>query len=330
MPLSNNSHYGVEPMTEAINRLPDSPSIIRDLKIFKPEYLDTTYVKVEAKNGELSLVKAVPRGTPGEPVKEAKRENQAVFEMLHLPKHEVVRADDVQNKKAFGKGNKVETVADAVVDKLGSMKSDIQYTQEHLMLGALMGKILDADGSVLEDLYKRFGMTRKVFNFELSSDTTNVGMLIDSMKTFQSKKRKSESLTGWIVLASEEFMQQLIYHKSVYELYARYQSGEVYRNGDTEVSFRHKNIDFIQYDHTFESGLEIPEGEALLLPNGTRSTFKEFYAPADMKEAVNTKAKPYYASREPLPHGKGWDLEAQSNPLPLCLRPELMATLKMT
>ena len=137
-------------------------------------------------------------------------------------------------------------------------------------------------------------------------------------------------LKGWIVLASPEFMQAFIYHKSVMELYQRYQEGKAYREGNTNVSFSHMGIDYIQYDHEFESGLKIPAGEALLLPNGTKNTFREFFAPADMNATVNTIAKPYYASREKLLHDKGWSLHAQSNPLPLCMRPALMGTLKMT
>ena len=39
-------------------------------------------------------------------------------------------------------------------------------------------------------------------------------------------------------------------------------------------------------------------------------------------------AQPYYAKREAMKFAKGWDLEAQSNPLPLVLRPELVATIK--
>ena len=49
---------------------------------------------------------------------------------------------------------------------------------------------------------------------------------------------------------------------------------------------------------------------------------------ADMNETVNSIALPYYASREKMAHDKGWSLHAQSNPLPLPLRPDLVATLK--
>lgn len=329
MPLSNESQYGVVPMTEAINTLPATPTIIRSLGIFKPEYLNTTSVAIESKNGVLTLVPAVPRGTPGEPVK-SERGTRHSFEMLHLPKHDVVRADDVQNVKAFGSQNKAATVAEKVNDKLADMKSDIEYTREHLMLGAVKGKILDADGTPLVDIYQRFGLTRLSINWNLSSDAANVGKMIDDTVTKLSKKRGGEPVKGWYVLCSPEFMQAVAYHKTMTALYERFQDGKMYREGDTNVGFKHKNLEFIQYDHVFESGLQIEAGEAEIIPKGTRKTFREYFAPGDMANAVNTTAKAYYASREPLGHGKGFDLEAQSNPLPLLLRPDLAATLKMT
>lgn len=328
MPLSSEAIYGVRPLTQAINHLPINPTIIRELALFKPEYLTTTYVNVQSKEGVLTLVNAVPRGAMGLPVSKQKI-NTHTFETLHLPKHDIVRADDVQNIRAFGSDNASETIASKINDKLEAMKADIEYTREHLMLGALLGKLIDADGGEILDIYKRFGLTRKEFTWNLSANNANVGKEIDIVKTAQSKKRGGEALSGWIVLASEEFMQTLVYHKSVNELYLRYQDGEAYRNGETNVMFRHKNIDFIQYDHEFDSGVKIKENEAILLPKSTRNTFREFFAPADMNATVNSKALAYYASREKLQHDKGWDLHAQSNPLPLVLRPELMATLKL-
>lgn len=330
MPLSNDRQYGVRPMTEAINKLPTTPTIIRDLGLFKPEYLSTTYVDISVKHGKTTLIEAVPRGTPGKPVNERYDDSQP-FKILHLPKDDAVRADDVQNVRVFGSDNKAEAVATKVNDKLTSMKSDMEYTREHLMLGALQGKLIDKDGTtVLVDIYKRFGLTRKSFNWALSSAATEVGKDIDTAKRYLSTKRGGEAVSGWYVLASPEFMDALIYHKSIKELYARYQDGEVYRTGATEIGFKHKNIEFITYDHVFESGLQIPTGEAIILPKGTRQSFKEYFAPADMNTTVNTIAKPYYASRERLKHDKGWSLHTQTNPLPLLLRPDLVATLKMT
>ncbi|MDO5769660.1 MAG: major capsid protein, partial [Psychrobacter sp.] len=317
MPLSNESKFGVNAMTDAINKLPVTPTIIRSLGIFKPEYLKTTSVAIEANGGVLSLVPSKPRGTPGEPVATGDRGTRNSFEMIHLPKDDVVRADDVQNVRSFGSDNKTQAVAEKVNDKLADMKADIEYTREHLMLGAIKGKILDADGTPLIDIYDRFKLTRKVFDWKLSSDASNVGKMIDDVVTFLNKKRGGEPVDGWTVICSPEFMQAVVYHKTITALYERFQDGKVYREGDTNVGFKHKNLEFIQYDHVFESGLQIEAGEAEIIPKGTRKTFREYFAPGDFSSAVNTTALPYYASREPLPHGKGWSLHAQSNPLPM-------------
>lgn len=331
MPLSSNQLYGVEAMTQAINKLPATSSTIRDLGIFKKEMLSTTYVKVTNKDGKLTLVPNKPRGTPGEPVKEQYGATKT-FEMLHLPKDEMVLAEDVQNVKVFGStSNTAMTVANKVADKLASMRGDIEYTREHLMLGALKGKILDADGSTeLVDIYKEFGLTRQSYDFKLSSTTVDVSVNIEDMLTALAKNQKGESVNGWIVLASPEFMRAFKYNKSIKDLYARFQDlSGVYRTGTT-APFNHLGIDFIQYNHTFEDGATIDANTAIVLPKGTSSTFREYFAPGDMNATVNTVAQEFYATREALPHDLGWSLRAQSNPLPLVLRPELVATLTMS
>lgn len=329
MPLSNENVFGIRPLTEAINKLPSNPTIIRQLGLFKPTPLTTTYVSIESKENELTLVEAVPRGTAGQAV-QSKRGNPLTFDVLHLPKDDVVRADDVQNVRVFGSGNKIETVASRVNDKLEQMKLDIELTREHLMLGALMGKLLNADGTQMIDLYDRFGIERKEYTLALSNEKTVLGKEIDEIKTAQGKLLRGEALSGYIVLASEAFMQAFIYHKSIYDVYTRFESGFKAYEGDTNIAFKYKGIEFIQYNHEFASGEKIADGEAILIPKGTRNTFREYFAPADMNATVNTLALPYYASRAKLDHDKGWSLHAQSNPLPLVLRPELVATLKMS
>ena len=53
-----------------------------------------------------------------------------------------------------------------------------------------------------------------------------------------------------------------------------------------------------------------------------------YFAPANYNEAVNTVGQSYYAKSEPRKMGKGWDLEAQSNPLAVFHYPEALVELK--
>ena len=255
MPLSSNSQFGVVPLTQAINRLPVTPTIIRSLGIFAPKPLTTTYVRVENKNGALRLVKAVPRNAAAAPPARETR-NIENFDMLHLPRADVVMADDVQNVREFG-GEKTTTVAKVVNDKLASMKADIEMTREYLMLGALQGKIMNADGtSELLDIYNRFGFTRQAHVWDLGTQTTKVGEKIDETMTALKRNLNGEAVNGWICLCSPAFMRALVYHDKIVRIYERYEQAKVYREGETWVDFMHKNIKFIQYDHDFGNGIK--------------------------------------------------------------------------
>lgn len=288
-------------------------------------------MSVESKGGALTLVDAVPRGTPGVPVSE-QRGKPRTFSCLHLPKNDVVRADDVQNVRNFGSQKNTLTVAQKVAEKLVAMKADIDYTIEHLRLGALKGKLLNADGTELVDIYQEFGMTRPSHTLKLTGKDAHAGKELEAVLSVMKHKRQSEMVRGWVVLCGLEFLQKLKYHPTMQDIYLRYKEAQAYRDGSSaNIEFEHMGVKFIQHDHQFgNSQSNIADNEGILLPFGTASTFREFYAPADMNETVNTPALPYYASREPMAHKKGWDLHAQSNPLPMLLRPELVATLTLS
>ena len=327
MPLSDNSKFGIKALTQAINTIEPAPTQIRDLGIFTPQYLTTTYVDVENRNGVLQLVQSKERGVAGAPVADKTR-TVRTFRIPHLPVNDVVRADDVQNVRAFG-GTQAETVQEKVTDKLADAKNNLEMTREHLMLGALCGKILDADGSELYNIYNEFGLTRKTYDWALDTNTTEVGAVIDKTLAEQRAKLKGAYVTGWVALCGIDFLAALKYHESIKHMYERYRDGAAYRegNGINPIEFEHNGIKFIHYTGNFgNKAAKIKPEEAILLPVGNK-LYAEYFAPGDMNETVNTKAMPYYATREKLRHDMGWSLRAQSNPLPLVLRPELVATL---
>ena len=89
MPLSDNSKFGIKALTQAINTIEPVPTQIRDLGIFTPQYLTTTYVDVENRNGVLQLVQSKERGVAGAPVSDKTR-TVRTFRIPHLPVNDVV------------------------------------------------------------------------------------------------------------------------------------------------------------------------------------------------------------------------------------------------
>lgn len=327
MALSSESKFSMQAMTEAVNLLPDTATQIRELGLFKPKALNTTHATVELQDGVLTLVQSSPRGSSGTASQVAKR-TKRTFDIPHLVRTDILRADEVQNVHEFGNPNKAQAVDKVVLDRLETMKGDIELTREHLMLGALLGNIQDADGSVLYNLYTEFGLKRQVLNWKLNTQTTQVGAHMDEAKRQIRKNARGEVINGFVALCSPEFLDKFKYHDSVKDVLKEYREAAAYRE-DTGAVLSYNGIDFIEYYGDFGGkAAKIEAGSAILLPKGTRNTFVECFAPADTNSAVNTLAQPLYAQREKLDLDKGWQLEVQSNPLPLLLRPSLVATIK--
>ena len=95
------------------------------------------------------------------------------------------------------------------------------------------------------------------------------------------------------------------------------------------IELEHNGIKFIEYTGVFgDAGAKIEAGKAILLPIG-KKLYTEYFAPADISAAVNTKALPYYSTMDKLggEHDMGYTIRSQSNPLPIALRPDLIVTL---
>lgn len=87
MPLSDNSKFGVQALTTAVNKIDPGASQIRELGIFEPEYLTTTYADIEFQDGKVHLVASKERGTAGQAVESPKRTVRTV-KIPHLPIHD--------------------------------------------------------------------------------------------------------------------------------------------------------------------------------------------------------------------------------------------------
>lgn len=89
MPLSDNSKFGVQALTTAVNKIDPGASQIRELGIFEPEYLTTTYADIEFQDGKVHLVASKERGTAGQAVESPKRTVRTV-KIPHLPIHDAM------------------------------------------------------------------------------------------------------------------------------------------------------------------------------------------------------------------------------------------------
>lgn len=320
--IFNDDLFGVVSLTDAINLLPVKPARISQMGLFSAWPITTSSVIVEEKAGLLALLPTSRRGARGTPGRHPKRTGRS-FTVPHIPHHDAVLADDVQNVRAFGSESITQTVAGLVNDKLTLMRQNHEVTEEYHAIGALHGLILDSDGATtIYDLFTEFDLVESTVDFGLDDAGIDV-----RLKILETKRAVEDALGSGVTydhihaFCGEDFFDLLISHPDVLDAYARYQNGAMLRN-DPRSGFEFAGVIFEEYRGTV-SGVSFMSDTttARFFPVGAQNLFVTYYAPADYIETVNTPGKPVYAKQERMKFDKGIEIETQSNPLKMCTRP---------
>ena len=193
--------------------------------------------------------------------------------------------------------------------------------------------IVGGSGRTRYDLYQVFGITQKVVDFKLGTETTDIAAKINEVLRHIEDNLLGEVMSGVKALVSPEFFDKLIAHKAVQEAYKYYTStGGQPQREDVRRRFPHKGMVFEEYRGagTLADGSTarfISGGEGHAFPLGTTQTFKTYAAPANKDEFVNTVGMEAYAWPVRTADDRGWRIIMESNPLPLCRRPHILVKL---
>ncbi len=322
--------FGMAQLTQAINLIPNRYGRIGALGLMPAKPVRQRQIVVEEHNGVLNLLPTLPPGTPGTVGRRGKRTLRS-FVIPHIPHDDVVLPEEVQGLRAFGSETDTEALAAVLARHLGTMRNKHAITLEHLRMGALKGVILDADGSVLYDLYDEFDIAAQTVNCELGTASTNVKAKVISVLALIEDALQGEFMTQVHCLCSPEFFTALTSHPKVEKAFENWQNGALLIN-DVRRGFTFGGVTFEEYrgqasDPSGTVRRFIAAGEAHAFPLGTIDTFGTYFAPADFNETVNTLGQELYAKQEPRKFERGTDVHTQSNPLPMCHRPGVLIRL---
>lgn len=322
--------FDMTALTASLNILPNQYGKLAAMNLFPAKAVRFRQIAVEEKNGVLSLLPTQHPGSPGTVGRRGKRTLRSLT-IPHIPHDDVVMPEEVQGIRAFGSESELESLSSVLLEHLQSMRNKHAITLEHLRMGALKGVILDADGSVLVNLFEEFGIEPKTVAFNLASPSTDVKQKCLSVLRHLEDQLRGEFMTRVHALVSAEFFDALTSHRLVKEAYERWQQGAALRE-DHRSGFTFAGITFEEYrgqatDMDGNVRRFIEKEEAHCFPIGTSDTFSTYFAPADFNETVNTLGKPLYAKQAPRRFDRGTDLHTQSNPLPVCHRPGVLVKL---
>jgi len=327
--IFDHDNFSVENMTVAINDMEEAkPTRLQQLGWFEEEGITTTYADIERSKDGLQLVKAKDRGAPGQQVQDNQRKTIPV-KALHLPQEASIMADEVQNIRAFGSQNELETVQSRVNKKLMTARDNLDSTIEFHRIKALQGKVYDADGTtVLHDWFNTFGLTQQTHQIKLTTATTKVRAEVLAAKKKSSDKLKGKVVSGYHALLSYGLFELYLKNENFEKAWERYNQGENLRNDLMQDGFVFGGVTWELYDYEVNGVKYITDGKGLLVPLGVRNFCQTKYAPANYEETVNTEGLPYYARQEQMEFNKGRKIEAQSNPINLCTNPDAVVLLQ--
>ena len=137
--------------------------------------------------------------------------------------------------------------------------------------------------------------------------------------------------TGAIAMRAEcgsAFFADLVAHKEVRETYLNTAAAADLRSRIAdEISFG--GITFRRYRGG--AGFGVATDKAVFYPEAVDGLFEIYHAPADTFETVNTLGQPLYARMIPDRDRDEWvRLEIESNPLPICTRPQVLRSARRT
>ncbi len=318
--------FTVKSLTASINNAIVPKTRLAELKLFEEKGVRTTSVDIEYKDGQIILVPEKERGADGTHIDDADRDIYT-FKSVHLPLEASIAADDIQNTRAFGSEDELDMLDTLIDEKHEAHRQSLDVTIEFHRIGAIFGKVIGAKGKVIEDLFKRFGISASNLYHEIDFTAPLRTQLLDV-------KRASEKNQSGIVgkryrgLASPSFFNELLENDDFVKAFDRYQNGSALRD-DVRSGVYWQGVYWEEFDQEVNDTKFMQDGEAVVFPEDKPGLFITRFCPANYNETVNTKGLPYYSKAEPKRMGKGVDLESQSNPINVCTSPKAVRKLRI-
>lgn len=336
--IFNGNAFSVARLTQVINEMKFVPGRISELGLFETDSTDTTTVAVEKKGDILALVAPTPRGGPGITLDKEKRDLRSLI-VPHFEINDAIYAEEVQNVRALGQEQALETVVQKVAQRQQAHVRSFAATEEHARMGAVQGVVTYADNSTL-DLFSEFGVTQDAeIDFDLDNANPAEGALRKKCAGIVRQVQNALGgvpFTGVHAFCGDNFFDDLLAHKEVRETFKGWNEAQILRDGyigpnrSSYGIFEFGGIVFENYRGAVGSTSFINTDKAHLFPVGVPGLFRTVYAPADYEETVNTMGQRLYSRQYAMQNGKGRHLDVQMNALQYCSRPKTLLKGKRT
>lgn len=329
--------FSVAEMREAADNLVYIPQTLNNLGIFDPEPIRTTVVQILRNNETLTLVPTTERGTPRTRLKGDTR-SARYLPTVALRQEDRINGDSFQNIASPGMPYELAlaNAMDELDKRQRKMARKLELTREFHRLAALQGYVLDADSSVILDVYDEFGISRPAA-VTLNPVTMVDGALRSAIKELVVRPIRTALKLGGrnmptriVALCGHTFYDAMAKSKEIRETYLNTQQARELREAlpGPDESFNYAGIEWIDFEDTADgTTIAIADNECIFVPIGVDDMFVEFRAPGESMDDVNQPGREFYARVSPdyRPNMKEWvDAFLDAYPLYACLVPEAL------
>lgn len=333
-------------LSAKVNNVPYRPQLLGSIGLYANDGVRTTDIAIEEVNGALKLVQTSERGSPPEQSERSKRKLRKA-PTSHLAIEDYVNADEAQNAfmEAQLHGQPMLQTAEGLInDRLNGpvgLRARMELTHEYHRLGGIKGIVLDADGSTeLYNWFDFFGISA------LADHDTNFGALTADGGAFEVectglKRAMMKELEGLpiatarlVAFCGDNYYDQVYSNKEVKKARLNRDVGrdsDVFGQNKAFDSVEYGGITFVNYRGTSNGDVGIGTDVAQLFPMGVPGLFQMLFGPPDYMGHVNAKGLPLHVIMPPERQTvRRATVEAQSNPLTVCLRPRSLRKLTKT
>lgn len=331
--LLKGDQFSAATLTEAVNRNPKVWRKIKSMGLFATEPISTTSVVIDVYEGNVTVMPQTSRGGPST-TQEPRSPKAITLGVPNFKRKAYLTATDLQNVVDTS-ARSLETLQGAIARKARPLNDSMETTHEFLMAKALQGKVMDAEGNVIVDLFEAFGKTQTTINFNFGPSGDVIGTA-DALDTAVDTALGDETKEATLVLCSPEFWAAMLKNQTIFDIYKNRQVGPNPLINDLRDGFEFQNLVFVKYSGSVTINGNavpfVPANQAIALPLGTRNTFKMYVAPADLLEFANSEGKEKYLTQS-YEKQDGEDrvvIRAETDPLPICNKPDALIKVTMS
>lgn len=341
MDIFRHNAFQMVELSAAIQNAPHVPQYLGSLGIFTPKRVRTATISVESKGGVLSLIPTSERGAPIEEGQKEKREMRD-FRSVRIARGKTLYAAEIDGIRAFGSTSELQAVQNevaSIMDGATGLRAAVELTHENMRLGAIQGRVLDANGDELFNWFTAFGINQPAeINFDFANATAEEGAIRKKCNQVIRAMVKA-SAGAWISgqtyvigLCGDNFFDELTQNKETRGTYLNQQQAADLRNsvGQAYGSFSYGNILWVNYRGTDDgTTVAVESDKCRFFPVGAPDAFQAGFSPAEFLPFVNTPGQDVYAMVVPDRERQAWVRpEVYSYPLMMCTRPGMLLRAK--